>query len=681
MKRFSLLLLLTATTSLHAYDFQVGCFHYNITNNTLPPFTVELAKLEDEQKTFREIVVSETITYHDTTFQVTRIDGGAFYKCAHITSITLPHTIVGISDEAFYHCRGLKEITIPDSVQYIGFSAFEGCENFTSVVIPEHVTTIGERAFTKCSQLSSISIPESVNNVGQDAFKGTPWYDSLPDGVVYINNLLYDYKGEMTMAETAIKVRNGTTAIADYAFKNCIGLTSIALPKTIKTIGAGAFSNCHALTSIVIPKGVTHIERATFSNCYSLAHVLLPEGLTDIDNAVFQECQSLVSITIPQTVQQIGDFAFRNCYALTDIHLSEGLTAIGENAFTNCRSLRAITIPNSVTRIGPKNKRPLSKSEYIGVFMDCVSLQSVHIGNGLTAISVGDFRGCTSLTSVHIPNSVTTIGEHAFQNCTSLSVMDIPKSVNKIGRGAFEGTAWYQAQPDGEVYINNILYAYKGTMPKKTSIAIKEGTTWITDFAFANCTNLAAVTIPKTVTHIGKQAFSGCKNLKAIALAEGVTDIGLKAFMDCKRLKEVIIPQTVTYIGYDAFSGTPWYHKQPNGFVYINDVLYARKGEDIQPKSYAVKEGTLSISLYVFSECEQLKSVTLPASLRNIDPPIFSWQNPLEYVVCMATTPPAGLQHVFTAKRLYVPDSAVEAYKAVIDEYVTILPLSEKPNE
>ena len=55
MKRFSLLLLLTATTSLHAYDFQVGCFHYNITNNTLPPFTVELARLEDEQKELREI--------------------------------------------------------------------------------------------------------------------------------------------------------------------------------------------------------------------------------------------------------------------------------------------------------------------------------------------------------------------------------------------------------------------------------------------------------------------------------------------------------------------------------------------------------------------------------------------------------------------------------------------------
>ncbi|MGN0235548.1 MAG: leucine-rich repeat domain-containing protein [Paludibacteraceae bacterium] len=683
MKRFSLFLLLTlsATACLHAYDFRVGCFHYNITNRTLPPFTVELAKLEDEQKELREIVVPETITYHDTTYQVTRIDGGAFYKCAHITSISLPNTIVGIAEDAFAFCKGLTKITLPDGVQYIGFNAFEGCESLTSIVIPERVTTIGERAFMKCSQLSNITILESVNSVGRDAFKGTPWYDSLPDGVVYINNVLYAYKGKMTMTKTAIKVRNGTTDIVDYAFKDCIGLTSIALPKTIKTIGEGAFCNCHALASIVIPKGVTHIERATFSDCYSLAHVLLPEGLTDIDNAAFQSCQSLVSITIPQTVQQMGDFAFRNCYALTDIHLSEGLTAIGENAFNNCRSLISITIPNSVTRFGPKHNRPLSKPEYIGVFMDCISLQSVHIGNGITAISVGDFRGCTSLSSVHIPNSVTTIGEQAFQNCTSLSVMDIPKSVTQIGMGAFEGTAWYQAQPDGEVYINNILYAYKGIMPKKTSIAIKEGTTWITDFAFVDCANLVSVTIPKTVTHIGKQAFSGCKNLKAVALAEGVSDIGLKAFMDCKSLKEITIPQTVITIGYNAFSGTPWYKKKPNGFVYINDVLYACKGEDTQPESYAVREGTVSISLYVFSECEQLKSVTLPASLRSIDPPIFDWRNPPEYVVCLAPTPPAGIQQVFTAKRLYVPDSAVEAYRAVIDEHVEILPLSEKPNE
>ncbi|MGN1240663.1 MAG: hypothetical protein ACI4TV_07295, partial [Paludibacteraceae bacterium] len=108
---------------------------------------------------------------------------------------------------------------------------------------------------------------------------------------------------------------------------------------------------------------------------------------------------------------------------------------------------------------------------------------------------------------------------------------------------------------------------------------------------------------------------------------------------------------------------------------------YARKGEDTQPTSYVVKEGTVSISLHVFTECEQLKTVTLPASLRSIDPPIFDWRNPLEYVVCLATTPPAEIQKAFTARRLYVPDSSVEAYKAVMDEYVEILPLSKKPNE
>ena len=701
---FLLLLTLTATTSLHAYDFQVGCFHYNITNDTLPPFTVELAKLEDEKKKLREIVIPETIAYHDTTYVVTRIGRSAFYQCAHITSITLPYTITSIGEEAFAFCKGLTEIIIPDSVQYIESSAFERCGNLTSVVIPKQVSAIGSRAFMKCSQLSSIAIPESVNNIGRDAFKDTPWYNSLPDGVVYINNVLYAYKGNTMMANTAIKVRNGTTAIGDYAFENCTGLTSIALPKTIKTIGAGAFYNCSALTSIVIPKGVKHIEHNTFKNCSFLARVLLPEGLTDIGHSAFQGCKSLVSINIPQTLQRIGDCAFLNCYMLKDVYLSEGVTDIGGNAFNNCRSLTSITIPNSVVRFGPKLYiKWADGSIHVGVFMDCVSLQFVHIGNGISTIPAGTFCGCTALTSVYIPNGVTTIGESAFQNCTHLSSVEIPRSVKKIGVGAFsnctflssvsvldsvdmvgfkafENTPWYYAQKNGEVYIGKTLYAYKGEMPRNTFVHIQEGTTYIADSAFANCVNLVGLTLPNTITHIGSQAFRDCKNLMAVTIPDS-TNIGNSAFLNCKKLKEIIIPKSVTNIGFNAFYETPWFRKFPNGFVYINNVLYARKGEGTQPKSYVVKEGTVSISLYVFLECEWLKSVTLPASLRSIDPPIFSCRIPPEYVVCLATAPPVGLQHVFSAKRLYVPDSAVEAYKAVMDEYVEILPLSEKPNE
>lgn len=83
-----------------------------------------------------------------------------------------------------------------------------------------------------------------------------------------------------------------------------------------------------------------------------------------------------------------------------------------------------------------------------------------------------------------ITYDVIRIGEYAFNSCGSLTSITIPNSVTSIGHGAFEGTSWFASLPDDLVYINNILYTYKGIMPENTSIVVKEGTTSICDFAF-----------------------------------------------------------------------------------------------------------------------------------------------------------------------------------------------------
>ncbi len=50
-------------------------------------------------------------------------------------------------------------------------------------------------------------------------------------------------------------------AIGDKAFYNCVGLSSINIPKSVTKIGRFAFANCKNLNKINIPNNITVIVK------------------------------------------------------------------------------------------------------------------------------------------------------------------------------------------------------------------------------------------------------------------------------------------------------------------------------------------------------------------------------------------------------------------------------------
>lgn len=193
----------------------------------------------------------------------------------------------------------------------------------------------------------------------------------------------------------------------------------------------------------------------------------------------------------------------------------DGYTRIENWAFYKCNSLISVIIPNSVTSIGDF------------AFYKCDSLISIIIPDSVTSIGCQTFYGCSALTSITIPNSIINIGNNAFGKCTSLPI------------------------------INNLRYAdtYLVEVVDKSlsTYSIKNGTKWIGDYSFENCSLLTSIILPNSVINIGNHAFENCTSLTSIILPDSIINIGNYAFWNCSSFTSITIPNNLNKIGFFVF--------------------------------------------------------------------------------------------------------------------------------
>ena len=477
---------LLCSLTANAYDFEVGGIYYTITSSA--DLTVEVTYRGNHPDHYSNeysgaVTIPSTVTYNtynsynSKTYRVTSIGSRAFE---------------GWTGELIVNCN------IP-SASSTSAGIFYG-SNFTKVTIGGAVTSIGDYAFYGCSSLTAITFPESVTSIGNGAFEGTAWYNSLPDGLVYIGKVLYKYNGTMP-ENTSIGVKEGIVSISSDAFLGCSGLTTITLPESVTSIGYRAFENCSSLTAITLPEGVTSIGDEAFKGCQSLYKVInisnldiqkgstehgmvgyyaqkvikadaddnvkgyyfytseenihylfhyggketaltLPEDYNGddyiIDDKAFANNGNIISASIPQTVGEIGSHAFAGCSNLASIDIARGVMSIGDNAFENCTSLTAIIFPKNLTSIGSSA-----------------------------------FKGCSGLTSVFISANVDTYGKEAFEGCEAVetlmvmgSVMPTIPSDKLTSITLFSPVPLKTSEFANKVYRNATVYVPKGSLER-----------------------------------------------------------------------------------------------------------------------------------------------------------------------------------------------------------------------
>jgi hypothetical protein len=259
----------------------------------------------------------------------------------------------------------------------------------------------------------------SLVNPGYSFAGWTTWTASSSGGASYAGGASFAIgSGDVTLYAVWIP-----SALKFSSSGNAIGLTGFSTAPT------GA---------LVVPLGVTYLGYYAFQQCYGITSVALPSSLTAIRDQAFYFCSSITSVNLPAGLSSIGGQAFFSCASLASVSIPASVTSIGYLAF-QCGALASIAVD-------PSN--PCYASDSSGVLFDKAETTLIQAPETLsgsyvipsTVVSVADyaFDAAMRMTSVTIPPSVTSIGQSAFYRAGITSVT-IPGSVASIGYYAF----WY----------------------------------------------------------------------------------------------------------------------------------------------------------------------------------------------------------------------------------------------
>lgn len=307
-----------------------------------------------------ETFLSDCVKLKSITLPSDTLEVDGMIGSKNLTSVNLSN--VRILRGGFISCTGLTKVNLPDSLLSIE-GAFSGCTNLTTVTGGKNVRYL-DSGFSACTKLKSFgSIGENLSVLEHNSFKGTAWYNSQKDGVVYFKNFAYCYKGTMPK-NTQLTFKEGTKAIVGGFIFGDLELT----PREVANFEPPV------LTKVVIPKSCQYIGYYAFYGCESLKNITLNGGeLVERDAFQNNGCET---ITLPSTMRVIDDESFTG-KNLKTVNLNDGLQYIGEGAFFSMGKIKNMTVPASVTYIGvqaigyypPDPDNPFVLSEVIPNFV------------------------------------------------------------------------------------------------------------------------------------------------------------------------------------------------------------------------------------------------------------------------------------------------------------------------
>ena len=165
---------------------------------------------------------------------------------------------------------------------HVGERAFYGCTNVTKLTVGSHTNNFGTNAFGNCSGLTTVTWNASSC---PDFTQSTRPFATC-DNISSFTFDEYMYKIPAYLCYGMYKIKSITlpsinlSKIGDYAFDTCVGLTTLTIPKGVKSIGTHAFAYTSATTiypKMTAPQTLTYGEYI-FDGSYNSCKLIVPKG-------------------------------------------------------------------------------------------------------------------------------------------------------------------------------------------------------------------------------------------------------------------------------------------------------------------------------------------------------------------------------------------------------------------
>ena len=373
---------------------------------------------------------------------ITHLMEGTLDKLYNVRTLTLPSTI----EEIHTHAKmfSLENIVFPEKTElryvyyefaaespwylsqpdgsliYFGSFLFDIKgdlpESVTSLEIRDGTTAIGAQALSYEANVTDISFPDSLKYLGEHAVYKTGWYESQPDGWVYAGKVLLGYKG--TIPDKNCVLREGTKAIADYAFYSDDYLESIVIPSSLEEIGKSAFNSCQELTKVVFEED---------------------SSLKVIHNSAFNYT-SLREFEIPDSVVKIGSDAF-SATDIRYIYIPANVLSC-DGAFTDMENVRSIEVsPDNPNYWSNSNGIVFSKDKSVlHFFPGDSSMTEYTVPAGTKRLAYAAFSG-TNLTKITLNDDLETAGDYVFSGSYSLYTINLGSGLSVINSNFLRGSS------------------------------------------------------------------------------------------------------------------------------------------------------------------------------------------------------------------------------------------------